>query len=41
MMGSLKKLSKTTAYRKGGGEGQENEGGREGRREAGGGEKRD
>lgn len=29
MMGSLKKLSKTTAYRKRGGEGQENEGGRE------------
>lgn len=37
MMGSLKKLSKTTAYRKGEGDGQENEGGRE----AGGGEKRD
>lgn len=28
-MGSLKKLSETTAYRKGGGEGQKNEGWRE------------
>lgn len=37
MMGSLKKLSKTTAYRKWEGEGQQNEGGREG----GGGEERE